>query len=90
MRHHIEQKENACISFASDYREATRRIESTMDAPREPNRYDDFLKMVMSDTAHTLIPTEAREDPDYMRECLQAIDISRILRLRRTSESESD
>jgi hypothetical protein len=61
-----------------------------MRAPAEPQRYDDFLQAVIRDIPPSSMPIEALEDPAYIRECLQAIDISRILTLRRTPEAEED
>ncbi len=90
LRRHIEQKEYAFTSFASDYRAITRDAEREMQIPSEPQRYDGLLKAVIRDIPTTSIPIEALEDPAYMRECMQAIDISRILTLRRTPENEDD
>jgi hypothetical protein len=87
---YIKLKEYAFTSFTSDYRTITRTAEREMQILAEPQRYDDFLASVIRDIPHTSIPIEALEDPAYMRECLQAIDISRMLTLRRTSEAEED
>lgn len=88
LRRYIELKEYAFTSFASDYRGVTRTAEREMRAPEAPQRYDGFLEAVIRDIPRTSIPIEALEDPWYMRECLQAIDISRILTLTRTPETE--
>ncbi len=85
LRHYIEQKEYAFTSYATDYRNITRQAESTMNVPAQPNRYDDFIRTIMGGTSDTSISTEIQEDPEYLKECLQAIDISRILTLKRTT-----
>lgn len=78
---HIEQKEHAFTTYAYDYRKITKRVESTLVVPENPNRYDLFIKMVIRDRSDASIPPEVRDNPEYLRECRQAIDISRLLTL---------
>ncbi len=82
LSHYIQQKEYAVISFASDYRDITRKAEERMEIPSQSRDYNSFITSILSKASPVSIPIHAREDPEYMRECLQAIDISRILTLR--------
>ncbi len=78
---HIEQKEDAVISYARDYRDITRKTEEAMRLVEAPNDYGRFVEMVISDIGNTSISAEVRDNPDYTRECQQALDLSRMLTL---------
>ncbi len=81
LRRHIEQKEKAVISYANDYRRLTKRVERTMEMPRETNNYSEFIETIIGDTRDTLIPAEVRDNPEYAKECHQALDLARLITL---------
>ncbi len=78
---HIEQKEDAVISYARDYRDITQKVEKTMRLVETPDDYSRFVEMVLSDTGNNSISAEVRDNPEYARECQQALELSRMLTL---------
>lgn len=78
---HIVQKENAVISYARDYRDITRKAEKTMRLVVAHNDYSRFVEMVLSDTGNNSISAEVRDNPEYAKECQQALELSRMLTL---------
>ncbi len=78
---HIEQKEDAVISYARDYRDITQKVEKTMRLFETPDDYSRFVEMALSDTGNNSISAEVRDNPEYARECQQALDLSRMLTL---------
>lgn len=86
---HIEQKENAIISYANDYRKLTEKVEGTMEMPQETNNYTRFIEMIMGDTRDISIPAEVRDNPEYAKECHQALDLARLLTLAYANQDNS-